>query len=85
MYMCVYCFCSRVVQHLRMPAKQGLCWCLGGRGGAPPEISYGLENGGMTLQPIPLDLPMPTDEDQLNATFAELVVSTICGCFLQCV
>ena len=57
-----------------MPAKRGLCGCLGSK--APPEISYGEDNNGMTLKPIDLDLPMPHDEDELNAKFAELVVST---------
>ena len=57
-----------------MPAKKGFCWCIGGS--APPEISYGLENGGMTLKPIEVDIPMPQDENELNAIFAELVVST---------
>ncbi|KAK2166761.1 hypothetical protein NP493_1306g00020 [Ridgeia piscesae] len=54
-----------------MPAKKGFCWCLGSR--APPEISYGVENGGMTIKPIEVDLPMPQDEGELNAIFTELV------------
>ena len=58
-----------------MPAKKGFCWCLGAT--APPEISYGMENGGMTLKPIEVDIPMPTDENELNTKFAELVVSAI--------
>jgi hypothetical protein len=32
-------------------------------------------NGGMTLKPIEVDLPMPEDEVELNAKFSELVVS----------
>ena len=59
-----------------MPARRGFCWCLGGS--APPEISYDRAvNGGMALKPIQLDLPMPEDEAELNATFSELVVSRI--------
>ena len=63
-----------------MPGKSGFCWCLGGT--APPEISYGIENGGMTLKPIEVDIPMPQDDEELNAMFAELVVSQpllLCG------
>jgi hypothetical protein len=63
----------RLGEVVRMPAKKGFCWCLGGR--QPPEISYNIENGGMTLKPIQVDIPMPSD-DELNAMFAELVVST---------
>ena len=55
-----------------MPAKKGFCWCLGSR--APPEISYGVENGGMTVKPVEVDLPMPQDEEELDAIFSELVV-----------
>ena len=56
-----------------MPSKKGFCWCFGGR--APPEITYGIENGAMTLKQIEVDAPMPQDEEELNAMFAELVVS----------
>ena len=56
-----------------MPAKKRFCLCLGGT--APPEISYGVENGGMTLKPVEVDLPMPQDEEELNSLFVELVVS----------
>ena len=56
-----------------MPGKTGFCWCFGGT--APPEISYGIENGGMTLKPIEVEIPMPQDEEELNSKFAELVVS----------
>jgi len=35
-------------------------------------------NGGMTLKPIEVDLPMPEDEAELNAKFSELVVSVSC-------
>ena len=62
-----------------MPAKKGFCWCLGSR--APPEISYGVENGGMTVKPIEVDLPMPQDEEELNAVFSELVVG---GIYVTC-
>lgn len=70
------CF-NRSIEELVMPAKRGLCWCFGGR--APPEISYGVENGGMTLKPMEVDLPMPQDEEELNAKFTELVVSDCLG------
>ena len=56
-----------------MPSKKGFCWCFGGR--APPEITYGIENGAMTIKQIEMDAPMPQDEEELNAMFAELVVS----------
>lgn len=62
-----------------MPSKKGLCWCWGGR--APPEITYGIENGAMTLKQIETDAPMPQDEHELNAMFAELVVSTVTSFF----
>lgn len=57
-----------------MPARRGFCWCIGGS--TPPEISYDMAvNGGLTLKPIELDMPMPEDETELNAKFSELVVS----------
>ncbi len=56
-----------------MPGKSGFCWCF--RSHAPPEITYGIENGAMTLKQIEVDIPMPQDEQVLNAMFAELVVS----------
>ena len=65
-----------------MPAKKGFCWCLGGT--VPPEISYGLENGGMTLKPIEVEIPMPEDEKELNTKFAELVVSKILAYICPC-
>lgn len=56
-----------------MPSKQRtFCWCFGGR---PPEITYGIENGA-PLKAMAVDVPMPTDEDELNAKFDEIVVST---------
>ena len=59
-----------------MPSRRnGFCCWLGGT--APPQISYGVENDGMmTLKPIEADIPMPTDRQELNDLFAELVVST---------
>ena len=60
-----------------MPAKNGFCWCFGRS--APPEITLAGPENGMSLKPMtmmPMDLPMPTDEEELNAKFAELVVST---------
>ena len=71
-------FCCRLTGCLdcsTMPARRAFCWCIGRS--APPEISYEISavNGGMTLKPIALDLPMPEDEVELNAKFTELVVS----------
>ena len=58
-------------QSFKMPGNKGICWCLGGT--VPPKISYGMENGGMTLKPFEVDIPMPTDEAELDAKFTELV------------
>lgn len=55
-----------------MPGGGGLCWCLGGRG--PPEIKFGTDYD-TPLKPVTVDIPMPTDEAELNAKFEELVVS----------
>ncbi|KAK7103370.1 disheveled-associated activator of morphogenesis 1-like [Littorina saxatilis] len=54
-----------------MPGGGGLCWCLGGRG--PPEIKFGTDYD-TPLKPVTVDIPMPTDEAELNAKFEELVV-----------
>ncbi|KAK7483514.1 hypothetical protein BaRGS_00025188 [Batillaria attramentaria] len=55
-----------------MPAGGGaLCWCFGGRG--PPEIKFGTDYD-TPLKPVTVDIPMPTDENELNAKFEELVV-----------
>ncbi|CAG5115698.1 unnamed protein product, partial [Candidula unifasciata] len=54
-----------------MPSSQSLCWCLGGSP-RPPEIKHGLDITA-PLQPVTLDIPMPTDENELNSTFEELV------------
>ncbi|KAK6997787.1 disheveled-associated activator of morphogenesis 1 [Biomphalaria glabrata] len=54
-----------------MPARQGLCWCLGGSP-RPPEIKHGLDIAA-PLQPVLMDIPMPTDEAELNTRFEELV------------
>ena len=62
-----------MLDRVKMPSKKGFCWCFGGR--APPEITYGIENGAMTIKQIEMDAPMPQDEEELNAMFAELVVS----------
>ncbi|ESO96460.1 hypothetical protein LOTGIDRAFT_159871 [Lottia gigantea] len=53
-----------------MPAKNGFCWCLGGT--RPPEIKHSMDTEG-TLKPMEVDIPMPTDEEELNAKFQELV------------
>ncbi|KAL4238139.1 Dishevelled associated activator of morphogenesis 2 [Mactra antiquata] len=52
-----------------MPSKQTFCWCFGGR---PPDIKYGID-GDTQLKSMALDIPMPTDEAELNARFEELV------------
>ena len=54
-----------------MPGRHGICWCLGGS--RPPEIKCVDYNN--PPKPIALDIPMPTDENELNAKFEELVVS----------
>lgn len=55
-----------------MPGKQSFCWCFGGS--RPPEITHGIEFG-HTPKPMALDIPMPTDENELNEKFEKLVVS----------
>ena len=55
----------------------GWCGCLSG-GDEPPEITYCVADGGggaLTLQSLTPTQPMP-DQEELNAKFAELVVST---------
>ncbi|GFN76464.1 disheveled-associated activator of morphogenesis 2 [Plakobranchus ocellatus] len=54
-----------------MPARGGLCWCLGGSP-RPPEIKHGLDYA-TPLQTMSPDTPMPTDENELNSKFEELV------------
>lgn len=55
-----------------MPARGGgLCWCLGGSP-RPPEIKHGLDFA-TPLQTMSPDTPMPTDENELNSKFEELV------------
>ncbi|KAK6182752.1 hypothetical protein SNE40_010364 [Patella caerulea] len=54
-----------------MPARKGFCWCLGGT--RPPEIKHGMDSAQGTLKSIEVDIPMPTDENELNAKFQELV------------
>jgi hypothetical protein len=54
-----------------MPSKQAFCWCFGGR---PPDIKYGID-GETQLKAMTVDIPMPTDENELNTMFEELVVS----------
>ena len=57
-----------------MPSRHRLCWCLGG---TKPEISYNAaDNGGLQLVPMEVAEPMPTDAAELDAKFAELVVSS---------
>ncbi|XP_074640649.1 disheveled-associated activator of morphogenesis 1-like [Tubulanus polymorphus] len=46
-------------------------WCF--RGSKTPEITLGVENGGLTLQPMALEIPMPSDLEEVNSKFAELV------------
>lgn len=52
-----------------MPSKQTFCWCFGGR---PPDIKYGID-GDTQLKAVALEIPMPADENELNAMFEELV------------
>ena len=54
---------------------QRLCCCLGGGASSskPADISY---NGGLELMPVDdVAEPMPTDEAELDAKFAVIVVS----------
>ena len=56
--------------------RRGWCGCLTGPDD-PPEITYCVADnggGGLTLQALTPTQPMP-DEEELNAKFAELVVS----------
>ncbi|KAL3874321.1 hypothetical protein ACJMK2_037352 [Sinanodonta woodiana] len=52
-----------------MPSKQTFCWCFGGR---PPEIRYGIDVAS-PLKSMALEIPMPSDENELNTKFEELV------------
>lgn len=56
--------------------RQGWCGCL--RDDEPPEITYCVVDGAgtLSLQAVTPAVPMP-DEEELNAKFAELVVSMI--------
>jgi len=48
--------------------------------GRKPEISYNAaDNGGLQLVPLDMAEPMPTDSAELDAKFAELVVSSSTG------
>ena len=55
--------------------RRGWCGCLAGDP-EPPEITYCVadKGGGLTLQAVTPSQPMP-DQEELNAKFAELVVS----------
>jgi hypothetical protein len=52
--------------------RRGWCGCL--RDDEPPEITYCVVDGAGSLQAVTPATPMP-DEEELNAKFAELVVS----------
>lgn len=54
--------------------KQGLFSCFGGGSDEQPEIRYE-PDGGVNLQAIEHDLPMP-DSNELEEKFTELVVRT---------
>jgi len=57
-----------------MPSRRGLCWCFGG---SKPDISYNAaDNGALELVSIDVAEQMPTDEAELNAKFATIVVSS---------
>jgi len=66
-----------------MPSRRGLCWCLGG--GSRPDISYNaaVDNAGLELTTIDSAHaaaavePMPTDDEELNAKFATIVVRSV--------
>nr|XP_011446761.2 disheveled-associated activator of morphogenesis 1-A isoform X1 [Crassostrea gigas]XP_011446762.2 disheveled-associated activator of morphogenesis 1-A isoform X1 [Crassostrea gigas]XP_011446763.2 disheveled-associated activator of morphogenesis 1-A isoform X1 [Crassostrea gigas]XP_011446764.2 disheveled-associated activator of morphogenesis 1-A isoform X1 [Crassostrea gigas]XP_011446765.2 disheveled-associated activator of morphogenesis 1-A isoform X1 [Crassostrea gigas]XP_011446766.2 dishe len=52
-----------------MPAPKSVCWCFGGR---PPEITYGID-GETPLKAMEVEVPMPTDEKEIDEKFAEIV------------
>ncbi|XP_062616663.1 disheveled-associated activator of morphogenesis 1-like [Saccostrea cucullata] len=53
-----------------MPApKKSMCWCFGGR---PPEITYGID-GDTPLKAMEVEVPMPSDEKEIDEKFAEIV------------
>lgn len=56
-----------------MPGRQSFCWCFGGR---PPEITYGIDTEA-PLKSMEVNIPMPDDEKEIDAKFAEIVVSYI--------
>jgi len=62
-----------------MPSlRDRLCWCLGA--GARPDITYNAaaaaDNGGLELTTMDVGAqPMPTDDAELDAKFATIVVS----------
>lgn len=51
-----------------MPAPKSVCWCFGGR---PPEITI---DGDTPLKAMEVEIPMPTDEKEIDEKFAEIVV-----------
>ena len=57
--------------------RRGWCGCLRDDN-EPPEITYCVVDGAgtLSLQAVTPSIPMP-DEEELNAKFAELVVSTV--------
>ena len=57
-----------------MPRKRSAFGCFGSRPGHHPEIRYGLDSGQGMHVLREFSLPMP-EESELNAKFAELVVS----------
>ena len=62
--------------------RRGWCGCLRDDN-EPPEITYCVVDGAgtLSLQAVTPSIPMP-DEEELNAKFAELVVSTVLlACF----
>ncbi|XP_078314875.1 disheveled-associated activator of morphogenesis 1-like isoform X2 [Crassostrea virginica] len=50
-----------------MPAPKSVCWCFGGR---PPEITI---DGDTPLKAMEVEIPMPTDEKEIDEKFAEIV------------
>ena len=65
----------------KMPRKRSTFGCFGSRAGHHPEIRYGLDAGQGMHVLREFSLPMP-EESELNAKFAELVVSEYINRFL---
>ena len=61
-----------------MPGRRLLCGCLPSRRKrSPSDVTSGVVNGAMTLRSVEAEEPMPSDEEELNNMFEELVVSDV--------